>query len=71
MTDTIQEKAAQMEVAYWKHYIRIGIKDYFRDFKCKKGGILYYVRNAKAIYERKRISYEFVQAIKEQKCKKQ
>ena len=90
--------AIQAEIAHWKHYIKIGVKDYFRtiwhdwlikrinrfeecrvmaasykgndrkkvywilkDTTWKKGGILYYIRNAKAIYERKRISYEFVQ----------
>ena len=98
MKYTIQEMAIQAEIAHWKHYIKIGVKDYFRtiwhdwlikrinrfeecrvmaasykgndrkkvywilkDTTWKKGGILYYIRNAKAIYERKRISYEFVQ----------
>lgn len=97
MKYTIQEMAAEMEVAHWKHYIRIGVKDYFRtiwhdwlikrinrfeecrvmtasykgddrkkiywivrDSKWKKGGILYYIRNAKSIYERKRISMDYV-----------
>lgn len=90
------DKDLQNELNHWKHYVKIGIKDYFRcvwhdwllkhinrfsecrvmvasykgadrkkinwvvkDSAWKKGGIKYYIQNAKSIYERKLVCYEF------------